>query len=128
MGRMSVARLREMFERMVVRKDASQLPRFYDPAFVMHSNGLAQDYAAFAASHEATYATGISYAIEYDEEAWVEAADKVAGRVWITTARPGEDPTRIEVVLIAAFRDGRITRLWETTWPNWSELKSFADY
>ncbi len=42
--------------------------------------------------------------------------DKVAGRV-ITTSRPGEEPTRIEVVLIAAYRNGRIHRIWETTWP-----------
>lgn len=48
--------------------------------------------------------------------------DKVAGRVWITTSRPGEEPTRIEVVLIAAYRNGRIHRIWETTWPSWRNV------
>ena len=125
---MSVAVLREMFEQMVERKDAPAIERFYSPSFVMFSNGVTQDYAAFADSHRGVYATEISYSIEYDEEAWVETADKVAGRVWITTSRPDEKPTRIEVVLIAAFEDGRITRVWETTWPSWNELPAFETY
>ena len=125
---MSVAVLREMFEKMVVAKDITAAERYYDPSFVMYSNGVTQNYDEFAASHRKVYDTPISYAIEYDEEAWVEAADRVAGRVWITTTRPGEAPTRIEVVLIAAFKDGRITRVWETTWPSWNDLPAFETY
>jgi hypothetical protein len=58
----------------------------------------------------------------------VEANDKVAARLWITTSRPGEQPTRIEVVLIAAFRDGRIHRVWETTWPSWRDAAALENY
>ncbi|WP_057369407.1 hypothetical protein [Mycobacterium tuberculosis] len=54
--------------------------------------------------------------------------DKVAGRVWITTSRPGEEPTRIEVVLIAAYRNGPIHRIWETTWPSWRNVAALDDY
>ncbi|MEQ6199276.1 hypothetical protein [Mycobacterium tuberculosis] len=54
--------------------------------------------------------------------------DKVAGRVWITTSRPGEEPTRIEVVLIAAYRNGRIHRIWETTWPSRRNVAALDDY
>jgi hypothetical protein len=126
---MSVARLKEMFERMVVAKDATAASEFYSPSFTMDSNGVTQDYPAFVASHERTYATEISYSVEYDEEAWVEAQGRVAGRIWITTARPGEKPTRFEVVVIALFDgDGRITRVWETTWPDWSQAGAFEDY
>ncbi|MFI5510999.1 nuclear transport factor 2 family protein [Mycobacterium sp. NPDC051804] len=125
---MSVAVLRKMFEEMVVAKDIRAADRFYDPSFVMYSNGVAQNFDEFVASHRTVYGTEISYAVEYDEEAWVETEDKVAGRVWITTSRPDETPTRIEVVLIAAFEDGRITRVWETTWPSWNELPAFETY
>jgi SnoaL-like protein len=124
----SVALLREMFERMVVAKNAEMIERYYHPDFVMSSDGLVQNFVEFRDSHRAVYATPISYAIEYDEQAWVETADKVAGRVWITTSRPGERSTRIEVVLIAAFRDGRIHRVWETTWPSWRSLEAFQNY
>jgi hypothetical protein len=125
---MSVALMRGMFEQMVVHKDVSVIERFYDPSFLMYSNGVTQNFEEFSASHRTVYDTPISYAIEYDEEAWVETRDKVAGRVWITTTRPGESPTRIEVVLIAAFKDGRISRIWETTWPSWNELPAFENY
>src|SRR6185437_2566311 len=114
----SLALLREMFERMVVAKNIELADRYYDPDFVMYSDGLSQNFAEFRESHRKLYETAISYAVDYDEQAWVEAADRVAGRVWITTSRPGEAPTRIELVLIAAYRDGRIHRVWETTWPS----------
>jgi hypothetical protein len=125
---MTVSLLRNMFEQMVVGKNAELLPRYYHPDFRLYSNGVTQDYRSFAEEHEKVYVTAIRYAVEYDEHAWVEAESKVAGRVWITTTRPGEAPTRIEVVLIAAFDDGRIRRLWEITWPNWADIAAFEDY
>jgi hypothetical protein len=125
---MSVALLREMFELMVVAKNPELVERYYDRGFVMYSDGLMQSFAEFRDSHREIYATPITYAIEYDEDAWVEGEDKVAARVWITTSRPGEQPTRIEVVLIAAFRHGRIRRIWETTWPSWRSLEAFENY
>lgn len=120
--------LREMFDRMVVAKNGDLIEHYYDPDFVMCSDGLTQGFADFRDSHRKLYATSIAYAVEYDEEAWVQAADRVAGRVWITTSRPGEEPTRIEVVLIAAYRDGRIHRVWETTWPSWRNVDALENY
>jgi hypothetical protein len=125
---MSVALLREMFDQMVIAKNAELVERYYHPDFVMHSDGLTQDFTEFHESHRQIYSTPISYEIEYDEQAWVEAEARVAGRVWITTSRPDEEPTRIEVALIAAFRDGRIHRIWETTWPSWRNVASLENY
>ncbi|MCH9667614.1 MAG: nuclear transport factor 2 family protein [Actinomycetia bacterium] len=125
---MSIAVLRKMFAEMVERKDADAIDRFYDPEFVMYSNGVTQGYDQFAASHRAIYATPISYSVEYDEEAWVETADRVAARVWIAISRPGESATRVEVILLAAFKGSRITRVWETTWPSWNALSEFENY
>jgi hypothetical protein len=102
-----------MFDRMVVAKNAELIEHYYDPEFLMHSDGLCQTFTEFSDSHRRIYATSINYAIEYDDQAWVD----VAGRVWITTTRPGEKPTRIEVVLMVAYRNGHIHRIWETTWP-----------
>jgi hypothetical protein len=117
-----------MFEQMVIAKDPEAISRYYHPDFVMYSDGLSQNYAEFEASHRGVYATPISYDITYDDEAWVETDDRVAARAWITTTRPGEAPTRIEIVLIATFVDGRIHRVWETTWPSWRSVEAFADY
>lgn len=125
---MSAALLREMFEQMVIVKDPEAIGRYYHPDFVMYSDGMTQNFAQFEASHRGVYETSISYAIEYDDEAWVEADDRVAARLWITTSRPDEKPTRIEVVLIATFVDNLIHRVWETTWPSWRSVEAFADY
>ncbi len=125
---MSVALFKEMFEQMVIAKDPDLIERYYHPDLVMYSDGMSQNYPEFAESHRGVYATAISYAVEYDDEAWVETADRVAGRMWITTSRPDEKPTRIEIVVIAAYRDGRIHRVWETTWPSWRQLAAFENY
>jgi hypothetical protein len=125
---MSVALLKEMFERMVVAKDPTLIPAYYHPDFRMTSNGVEQGYAEFAAGHERVYDTAITYAVRYDEQAWVQAVDRVAGRLWITTSRPGRPATELEIVLVATFRDGLIHRVWEVTWPDWSTLPELEAY
>jgi hypothetical protein len=126
---MSVVRLKQMFDQMVIAKDATMVSEFYAPSFVMESNGVTQGYVEFVEGHERLYGTDITYAVTYDDEAWVEADRRVAGRLWITTERPGERPTRFEVVLIATFdRQGRIDRVRETTWPDWSSVGAMAEY
>lgn len=76
---MSVALLREMFDRMVVAKNAELIEHYYDPDFLMYSDGLSQSFAKFRDSHRKLYATAISYAVEYDEHAWVEAQTRLPG-------------------------------------------------
>lgn len=45
---MSVALLREMFDRMVVAKNAELIEHYYDPDFLMYSDGLSQSFAKSA--------------------------------------------------------------------------------
>ena len=47
---MSVALLREMFDQMVIAKNAELVERYYHPDFVMHSDGLTQDFTEFHGS------------------------------------------------------------------------------
>lgn len=124
---MYIAKLKEMFERMVVQKDASLIPFYYHKEFLLYTNDQVTDYDAFLASHIQYYQTPIQYQVEYDEEAWVESGHKVAGRVFITTSRPNEMPKRIEVILIVQFQNGQIDRLWELTYPDWSALPAFQE-
>ena len=69
---MSVALFREMFEQMVVPKNADLIEHYYHPDFIMYSDGL--------------------------------------------------------IVVIAAYRDGRIHRVWETIWPSWRSVDAFVSY
>ena len=118
----------EMFDQMVVRKDADLIARYYHPGFRLFTNGTVQSYDDFAAGHRRVYASAISYAVRYDDDTWVVAGNRLAVRMWITTTRPQEDPTEIEVVLVAVYFEGRIYRLWELTWPDWSRLTAFDGY
>jgi fatty-acyl-CoA synthase len=122
------ARLREMFTRMVEAKDATLVDTYYDPAFELITNGQTQDLPAFRAGHDRVYGTDIAYSVTYDDDAWVEQEDRLGGRVWITTQRPDEDATRIEVVLLAVYREGRILRLTELTWPDWTRVAALDTY
>jgi hypothetical protein len=121
-------RMREMFSRMVEAKDVSLVDTYFDPDLRLSTNGQEQDLAEFRAGHARVYPTPITYRVEYDEDGWVESGNRLAARVWITTQRPGEAATRIEVVLLAEYRDGRLLWLKEVTWPDWSRLSAFDEY
>lgn len=124
---MYLQKLKEMFSEMVLKKDASVIPTCYHKEFLLYTNEEMMGYDAFLESHEKYYATPIKYEIQYDEETLLEQGDKIAGRVWITTSRPNEAARKIEVILIAQYKDGKIYRLWELTYPDWSKLAAFKE-
>lgn len=120
-------KLQEMFTEMVIKKNATLIPKFYHEDFLMYTNGQETDYAAFLSSHEEYYASPKEYKIEYDHDTFLEQGDKLAGRVWITVSVPEEKPKRIEVILIVEYRDHKIYRLWELTYPDWSNFAEFQE-
>ena len=123
------ALLKEMFDQMVVPRNADLIPVYYHPDFRMQTNQIEQGYEEFRSDHLRYYAqsSGISYRVEYDDETVIEDEHGVACRVWITTQHGSQEPNRIEVLLIAKYLDERIHRLWELTLPNWSTLAGFGE-
>ncbi|MFM0557629.1 hypothetical protein P0D69_42830 [Paraburkholderia sediminicola] len=111
-----------------MKKDASLIAHDYHPDFVLETNGQKQNYDAFAEGHRKVYATDVAYEIRYDDDTWVESPERVAARVWIKTQRPNEAPVEFEVVLIATYVDRKIHRVWELTWPDWTQVKAFENY
>jgi hypothetical protein len=122
---MYLEKLKEMFNQMVLKKDASVIPLYYHPDFLLYTNEVTMDYDTYLESHLKYYATPIQYEVFYDEETLLEQGEKIAGRVWITTSMPDEAPRKIEVILIVQYREERIYRLWELTCPDWSKLPAF---
>ncbi len=118
-------RLKAMFHEMVIYKQITKIPEYYHQDFLLYTNGTRMDYEAYLKCHEEIYATPIQYEIKYDEETFVEQGEKLACRVFITTKKPGVPPTEIEVVLIADYKEGKIYRLWELTYPDWSQTPAF---
>ncbi len=66
--------------------------------------------------------------MRYDEKTLIEQGNKVAGRLFITTKRPNEVAREIEVILVAEYKDNKLYRLWELTYPDWSKMKTFQKY
>lgn len=120
-----VEQIKSMFHNMVEEKKIALMPRYYDINFELYSNGKTMSYTQFVTMHEDVYKTDIQYDISYDENAWVENGDKLAGRVFITTTKPGKPAKEIEVILIAQYHNNKLYKLWELTYPDWSSLKRF---
>lgn len=120
-------RVKKMFAEMVEKKQLSEIPVYYHRDMILHSNGGQMDYQEFYDIHKQVYGTDITYKIKYDEETFVEEKDKLAARVFITTETPDEGSKELEVVLIILFKEDKIYRLWELTYPDWSQMESFKD-
>ena len=123
-GRLQVL-LKAMFSEMVEQKNPSRIPLYYDKDFVLTSNQQVMDYQAFLKSHENLYKSPLQYRVRYDDSSWVEAGNKLAGRLWIRTQRPKEPAHEVEVVLIVQYQKDKISRMWELTYPDWSKLPAF---
>lgn len=121
------ASLKEMFHEMVEKKNADLISKYYHPDFLLYTNGKEMTYSEMDALHKDIYKTSIQYKVEYDEETIVEEKDRIAGRVYITTKRQNEEARKIEVFLIGKYVDGKIHRIWELTYPDWSNLPAFSD-
>jgi hypothetical protein len=114
-----------MFDKVTVEKNDNAIPLYYDNSFELYSNGNKMKYAAFLQMHKNIYKTPIQYKIRYDDETFVEQGNKVAGRLFITTTKPNEPAREIEVILVAEYKDNKLYRLWELTYPDWSKMKAF---
>jgi hypothetical protein len=122
---MYIELLKEMFFEMVVKKDITLIPYYYHTELLLFTNDERMDYNAFLECHEQFYKTAIKYEVVFDEDTFLEQNERVAGRVWITTTIPNDTPKPIEVILIAQYKDKKIYRIWELTYPDWSKMPTF---
>ncbi len=83
------------------------------------------DYRQLLEGHQDIYATPIQYHVAYQEETFLESEDKVAGRMWITTQLPGKPKRELELLIIVQYKEGKIYRVWELTFPDWSKMSDF---
>lgn len=119
-------KLKEMFEKMVREKNIQLIPLYYHSDLLLYTNNQpAQNYPSFLSSHEKYYASSKQYQIEYDEDTFVEAGNKIAGRLWISVTESYKETIKMEIILIAQYKDGKIYRLWELTYPDWSQNPTF---
>lgn len=122
-----VSLIKKMFAEVTLKKNGQAIPLYYDKDFKLYSNGKVMNYEDFLKQHEAIYKTPIQYKIRYEDETLIEQGNKVSGRLFITTQRPNEPAHEIEVILIAEYKNNKLYRLWELTYPDWSQMKAFKN-
>lgn len=121
---MYLQKTKEMFAEMVVKKNAGLIPEYYHQEFLLYANGTVTNYEDYLNSHQRYYAEKRIYEIAYDEDTLFEQGDKVAMRVWITITIDNI-PKKIEVILILQFKEEKIYRIWELTYPDWTKMSEF---
>lgn len=120
------ALLKEMFAEMVVKKDASLIPKYYDSDFILYTNGSTQSYKEFLQFHEKVYKTPIQYAFTFNDETVLTGQDGLSASLSIKISKPGEPTRDLELILIAKYKGNKIYRIWELTYPDWSNMPSFS--
>lgn len=127
--KMYIELLQEMFAEMVEKKNVSLVSQYYHPNFKLYANGVNQNYEELYASHVKIYQTDIAYKVTYDNESFVESGEKCAMRAFIRLSWPDKNAVELDLVLIAEFKEHKIYRVWETCYPDWSQLETFkTDY
>ncbi|MFO1259395.1 MAG: nuclear transport factor 2 family protein [Gammaproteobacteria bacterium] len=122
---MLISKLKQMFQDITVQKKAELIPEYYHNDLLLFTNGQVMNYQTFFELHQKSCQTAIIFEVEYDEETFVEKDNKLAGRIWITVQLPLQKVHKLEVMLIVHYQEGKIHRLWETTYPDWSALPEF---
>lgn len=117
--------MKEMFEEMAVKKNVLAIPKYYHPDFLMVTNQKKMNYMENLRFHEDIYKTDIQYQFRFEPETVVEKNDRIAFRFFVTTKRPSEPAHEIEVMLIGQYKAGKIYRIWELTYPDWSKAPAF---
>jgi hypothetical protein len=123
-----ITQLKEMFNKVTIDKNDKAIPMYYHKDFELYSNGNMMKYDVFLQMHKDIYKTAIQYKIRYDDKTFVEQDSKIAGRLFITTKKPNEKAQEIEVLLIAEYKDNKLYRVWELTYPDWSKMKPFQKH
>lgn len=122
---MYIELLKEMFNEMVIKKDVSVVPKYFHLEFLLYAHGQVWNYQDHVSKHQKIYKTPIQYAIRYQNETFIEQDEMISGRMFITLSLPNEPDKELELILIVKFKDNKIYRIWELTYPDWTQLETF---
>jgi hypothetical protein len=119
--------LRELVNRVLASHDTSALDSCLDPSFQLWCNGSAYDLAGFRGRLTAALAGGGEYAVDFDDHAWVAAADRVAARLWVSSGPTDAAPSDSEVLVVATVNGDRFDRAWVLAWPDRPQIHHLDD-
>lgn len=118
--------LQNMFSDMVIKKNISQMPRYYTKDFILYSNEHQMAYQVFYKFHASQYKQAIHYRVKYHTKTIVRdpRAHRLAERLSISYRMGRGSWHKLQVACIVQFKQHKIQRMWETTYPDWSKAPS----
>jgi ketosteroid isomerase-like protein len=111
--------VRNMFKEFAEGLDVSKLDKYYSHDFILESNTVTYDYQTYKNLETNIYKTLKSLHVQYEDI--FSTANKVTARMKITLTHKDGKVNDFYVILIARLHEGKIDRIWEITYPSWSD-------
>lgn len=112
--------VKKMFSDFAEKRDINTLDQYYSKTFVLISNHKNYDYSVYKRQQRDIFQKLKSLQVlSYDD---IFAKDnKVVSRMTIRLIMKNGDAHTFYVIFIALIHDKKIVRLWEITYPSWSD-------
>lgn len=111
---------KEMFSEFAEKRDMSKIDHYYSNDFLLDSNHKIYDYPVYKKQQTDIFKTLKNLkVINYDD--LFAKNDKVVSRMTIELTNKDSKVDTYYVILIAQLKNNKIYRIWEVTYPSWSE-------
>jgi len=109
-----------MFHNFAEKRDMTQFDRYYAKDFVLTSNAKKYNRATYKSLEANIYKTLKSLeVIKY--KSIFSCGNKVVSRMVIKLVKKGGESHQFLVFIIAKIDHNKISRIWEVTYPSWSD-------
>jgi ketosteroid isomerase-like protein len=116
----NVAIVKNMFHEFAEKKDISKLDQYYSKNFVLESNGQHFSYKQYKDLEGGIYKTLKSLKVTHYYDIFA-SQNKVAARMSIKLVLKNGKQHEFQVMMIALIKNHKIAKLWELTYPAWSD-------
>lgn len=116
----NVAIVKNMFHEFAEKKDISKFDTYYSKNFVLESNGQHFSYQQYKDLQRGIYKTLKSLKVTHYYDIFA-SQNKVTARMSIKLVLKNGKSHEFQVILIALIKNHKIAKLWELTYPTWSD-------
>lgn len=116
----NIAIVKNMFSEFAEKLDITKLDTYYTKDFLLESNGEQYNYDVYKKLEGDIYKTLSSLKVTRYDDIFA-AANKVVARMSIKLVHQDGKTNEFQVILIALIKDNKIARIWEMTYPSWSD-------
>jgi len=112
--------VKNMFSEFAEKKDINKLDLYYTKSFVLESNGKKYDYTEYKNLEGKIYRDLKSLTVKKYDDIF-SSGNKVVARMKIKLIKNTGQEHEFYVFLIALIKDAKIDKIWELTYPSWSD-------